>query len=278
MRQLRTEQRALILSTLVEGTSIRSTCRITGAAKRTVLRLLVEVGQACEAYQRKHLRNLTCKRLECDEIWAFIQKKQKHVPEHLKGSLGVGDVWTFLAIDADTKLVPSWHIGKRTGRDAEHFIRDLSERLKHKVQLTTDGLNVYLEAVEHAFGSDINYAMLVKHYEGECEQGPRRYSPAPFKGAEKTIIQGEPNTNLISTSYVERLNLSMRMGSRRYTRLTNAHSKKLENHRASVALTLMWYNFGRIHETIRVTPAVEAGVTDHVWDMAEIVGLLDGKT
>lgn len=274
MNRLTTEKRSLILRTMVEGTSIRGLARITGHATDTIMDLLVDAGTVCAAYQRKHLRNLTCKRLEVDEIWAFIQRKQKRVPDHLKGTLGIGDAWTFLAIDADTKLVPAWHVGKRDGHHAKVFVRDLAERLRHRVQLTTDGINMYLEAVEDAFGADIDYAMLVKHYDGPCEQDQRKYSPTAFAGADKTVIQGEPNMRLVSTSYIERMNLTIRMHGRRHTRLTNAHSKKLENHKHAMALTLMWYNFGKIHETLRMTPAMAAGVSDHIWEMEEIVGLI----
>lgn len=236
------------------------------------------MAQASEKYQDETLRNLKCRRLQVDEAWAFVYAKQKNVPESMAGAFGVGDVWTFVAIDAETKLVPSWAVGRRDGFTASAFIRDLADRLSTRVQLTSDGLKVYLEAVEGAFGNDIDYAMLVKTYEGDLGKGAsaeRRYSPAVCTGAQKQTITGEPDAAHISTSYIERQNLTMRMSMRRFTRLTNAFSKKFENHKASVAFYFMWYNFARIHQTLRVTPAMEAGVTDHVWSAEEIARLAD---
>ncbi len=251
---------------------------MTGAAKGTVLSLLVDLGGACEQYQDRTLRNLKCKRIQCDELWQFIYAKARNVPKKMKGAFGVGDVWTWVAIDADSKLVPSWAVGRRDGFTASAFIRDLAARLATRVQLTTDGHKVYLEAVEGAFGSAIDYAMLVKMYEGDSgtkAPAERRYSPAVCTGSREQIITGDPDPDFISTSFVERQNLTVRMHVRRFTRLTNAFSKKLDNHKAAVALHYMHYNFARIHQTLRVTPAMEAGVSDHVWSIEEIVKLLE---
>src|SRR6266705_2194179 len=223
--------------------------------------------------------DLPCQRIEADEIWSFCYAKSKNVPAEHEGEWGYGDVWTWVAIDADTKLVPSWAVGRRDGFTAQAFIRDLADRLATRVQLTTDGHKVYLEAVEGAFGSEIDYAMLVKLYEGDSgqRQAEARYSPAECLGTRKVCISGRPEDRHISTSFVERHNLSMRMGMRRFTRLTNAFSKKLENHGHMVALYFFHYNFIRIHKTIRVTPAMEAGITDHVWSFEELIALLESE-
>jgi IS1 family transposase len=253
---------------------------MAGVAKGTVLSLLVDLGAACEQYQDRVLRNLKLKRIQCDEIWEFCYAKARNVPEEHAGEWGYGDVWTWVAIDAPTKLVPSWAVGRRDGFTAQAFIRDLADRLSTRVQLTTDGHKVYLEAVEGAFGNDIDYAMLVKMYEGDSgthAPAERRYSPAVCTGSRTQTITGDPDPAHISTSFVERQNLTMRMSMRRFTRLTNAFSKKVDNHKAAVALHFMHYNFARIHQTLRVTPAMEAGVADHVWSVEEIVGLLDGR-
>ena len=244
----------------------------------TVLKLLVDLGAAFERYQDEKLRGLKLKRIQCDELWQFIYAKAKNVPERMKGAFGVGDVWTWVAIDADTKLVPSWAVGRRDGFTAQAFIADLADRLASRVQLTTDGHKAYLEAIEGAFGDEIDYAMLVKMYEGDSGKhapAERRYSPAVCTGAQQQRITGNPDPGHISTSFVERQNLTVRMQIRRFTRLRNAFSKKLDNHKAAVALHYMHYNFARIHQTLRVTPAMEAGVSDHVWSIEEIVGLLD---
>ena len=271
MNRLPRDKQIQVVRALVEGNSIRATVRMTGVAKNTIANLLVDLGAACEAYQVEHLVNLPCKRIQCDEIWSFVGAKQKQVNA---GAQGVGDVWTWTAIDADTKLVPSWMVGDRGSDTAKRFISDLAGRLSNRVQLTTDGHKVYLNAIENAFGNDIDYAMLVKQY-GECREGGEvRYSPAVCTGAKKEAITGNPDPNHVSTSYVERQNLTMRMSIRRFTRLTNAFSKKVENHTAAVALHFMHYNFCRIHQTLRVTPAMAAGVTDHVWEIGEIVDLL----
>lgn len=273
MNKLSTEKRSQVVAALVEGNSIRATCRMTGVAKGTVLKLLVDLGKACEAYQRRVLVNLKCRRIQCDEVWSFCYAKAKNVPQEKRGRFGYGDVYTWTAIDADTKLAVSWLVGERDAGYAAEFINDLASRLATRIQLTTDGWKPYLEAVEGAFGADIDYAQLVKLY-GEAPEGEKRYSPAQCLGARKEIINGFPDRRYISTSFVERQNLNMRLSMRRFTRLTNGFSKKIENLEAAVALHFMWYNFGRIHQTLRVTPAMEAGVTDHVWSVEEIVGLL----
>jgi len=277
MNKLNDLRRSQIVAALVEGNSIRATCRMTGAAKGTVLKLLVDLGAACERYQDATLRDLKCRRIQCDEIWAFCYAKAKNVPEEHAGEWGYGDVWTWTAIDADSKLVPSWAVGRRDGFTAQAFIRDLADRLATRVQLTTDGHKVYLEAIEGAFGSEIDYAMLVKMYEGDSgkRDTQARYSPPSCLGTRTVCVTGQPDPRFISTSYSERQNLTMRMSMRRFTRLTNAFSKKVDNHKAAVALHYMHYNFARIHQTLRVTPAMEAGVSDHVWSLEEIVGLLD---
>jgi len=275
MNKLSKERRAQILRCLVEGNSVRSTCRITGAEKRTVLRLLVAAGKTCAEYQDKVLRNLKCRRVQCDEIWSFVQMKQKTAKRHGIETFGVGDVWTWTAIDADTKLVPCWFVGGRDGGAAYELMSDLESRLAHRVQLTTDGHNAYLSAVEDTFGyRGVDYAMLVKLYGPDPQEDEKRYSPAKCIGCEQHKVFGNPDPDHISTSYVERQNLTMRMGMRRFTRLTNAFSKKVENHCYMVALHFMWYNFGRVHQTLRVTPAMEASVADHVWTVEEIVDLI----
>jgi IS1 family transposase len=274
MNKLSTEKRAAVVAALVEGNSIRATVRMTGVAKNTVVKLLVDLGAACARYQDETLRNLPCKRLQCDEIWSFVGAKDKNVPAEKQGKFGFGSVWTWTAIDADTKLVPSFFVGTRDLGSAYTFISDLASRLLNRVQLTTDAHRPYLSAVEDAFGADIDYAMLQKLY-GSDPQGEKRYSPAQCIGCKVETVTGDPDPKHISTSYVERHNLSMRMSMRRFTRLTNAFSKKVENHAAAVAVYFMYYNFGRVHQTLRVTPAMEAGVSDHVWTIAEIVALLD---
>jgi len=274
MNRLSTEKRAQIIACLVEGMSIRSTVRITGAAKNTIIKLLVDVGKACAEYQNNTLRNLSCKRLQCDEIWSFCYAKNKNVPDELKNEFGFGDVWTWTAIDADTKLIPAWLVGDRTAETGYVFMKDLASRLNHRVQLTTDGHKAYLDAVEVAFGSDIDYAMLIKIY-GKTSDGEKRYSPPQVIDTKIRKVMGNPDSEHISTSYVERQNLTMRMSMRRFTRLTNAFSKKVENHAHAIALHFMHYNFSRIHRTLRVTPAMEAGVSDQVWTTEDIASLMD---
>jgi IS1 family transposase len=259
---------------LVEGNSIRSTVRMTGIAKNTIVKLLADVGSVCAEYQDRALHNLTCKRIQCDEIWSFCYAKQKNVPKDKQGQFGFGDTWTWTAIDADSKLIISWLVGLRDSDHAKVFIQDLAERLSNKVQLTTDGLKAYLEAVDDAFGAEIDYAMLIKLY-GPEKGSEGKYSPPKCIGARRQSIAGKPAKESISTSYVERQNLTMRMGMRRFTRLTNGFSKKVQNLEYAVALHFMYYNFCRIHQTLRVTPAMEAGVPDHVWNLEEIAALAD---
>lgn len=279
MNKLSKDKQAQVIRALVEGNSIRATCRMTGVAKNTIVSLLVRLGYACADYQDKVFVKLPCKNIQCDEIWSFVYAKNKNVPEEKQGQFGYGDVWTWTAIDADTKLVMSFHVGKRDLESAKIFIGDLAERLVNRVQLTTDGLKAYLQAVEEAFGFDIDYAQLVKIYGKDKEKKNEvRYSPANYTGAKKEIINGAPSHNNISTSYVERQNLTMRMSMRRFTRLTNGFSKKIENHWCAIALHFMYYNFARPHKTLASpypkTPAMAAGVTDHVWKIEEILNLL----
>ena len=277
MNKLSPDRQAQVIRVLCEGNSIRSTARITDTAINTVVKLLRDVGAASVAYQDKAMRNLPCKKLQCDEIWSFCHAKEKNVPEDKKGHFAYGDVWTFTAIDADTKLVPCWKVGVRNADCAYEFISDLKGRLANRVQLTTDGHKMYLEAVEQAFGRDVDYAQLVKLY-GQEPESEKRYSPARCIGAEKHIIQGNPDTKAVSTSYVERQNLTMRMNMRRFTRLTNGFSKKVENHTYALALYFLHYNFARPHKALAnpypKTPAMVAGLTDHMWTINEIVKLL----
>jgi len=280
MNRLTTKDRARILSVLCEGMGVNAACRITGASKNTVLKLLAEVGEACAIYQDRVMNGLTCKRIECDEIWSFVGMKERNVPSELKGVLGVGDVYTWTAIDADTKLVPCWHVATRSVESACTFISDLAQRLDGRVQLTTDGHKAYVTAVENAFGGEIDFAQLIKIYgnEGQAKEDARRYSPAECTGTEKKRITGNPDLENVSTSYVERQNLTMRMHMRRFTRLTNAFSKKLENHMHAISLYFMYYNFCKIHKTLRVTPAMQAGISDHVWDLEEVIMMADTNT
>ena len=248
---------------------------MAGVAKNTVTKLLIDLGSACSEYQDEVMRGLPCQRVQCDEIWAFCYAKQKNVPEEHRGTFGYGDVWTWTAIDADTKLVPCWLVGERTYGDAAAFMSDLADRLPNRVQMTTDGYHPYLVATELAFGHGIDFAMLRKIYGTDPKADKTKYSPAKCIGVERRIISGEPEREHISTSYVERQNLTMRMGMRRFTRLTNAFSKKVENLAHAVSLHYMYYNFLRVHKSLGTTPAVAAGVADHVWRVEEIVGLLD---
>jgi IS1 family transposase len=274
MNKLSVAERAKVVNCLIEGCSLRSTVRLTGVAKKTVSRILVEVGEACTAYHDKIMRNLPCKVIQVDEVWSFTYCKQANIPPELEGLDGIGDTWTWIAIDADTKLIPSWHVGLRDTAAAYAFIHDLKGRLANRVQLTSDGHRPYLLAVEDAFGADIDFSMLIKLYGRETGKGETRYSPPVCIGARRRRIIGNPDRNLISTSFVERQNLTLRMTNRRFTRLTNAFSKKIENHKHMMAIYAMNYNFCRIHQTLRVTPAMEAGITDHVWNLEEIAGLL----
>src|SRR5437667_1297485 len=269
MNRLQIQDRVRIIGMLIEGNSLRATSRLMDVSINTVTKLLRDVGSASADYQDKTLRGLRCKRIQCDEIWSFVYAKQKNVPEAKRGQFGYGDVWTWTALDADTKLVPSFMVGNRDGQTAKIFIDDLAARLTHRVQLTTDGLKAYLDAVEGAFGADIDYATLSKVYKSSQEE--TRYSPADCVGCETKIVMGDPDRDHVSTSYIERQNLTMRMGMRRFTRLTNGFSKKVENHAYAVAIHYMHYNFCRIHSTLRVTPAMEAGITDHVWTVKEML-------
>ncbi len=275
MNQLTTEKRVSVLSALVEGCSIRSTVRMTGVAKNTVLKLLVDAGKACARYQHENIRGVTSKRIQCDEIWSFAGMKEKQVPTERKGQIGVGDVWTWVAIDADTKLVISYLVGSRDGMHASHFISDVAGRLANRVQLTTDGHKPYLEAVEGAFGGDIDYAMLVKLYGNvPGNTAEARYSPGECVGTRVDVITGSPDVKHVSTSFAERQNLTMRMRMRRFTRLTNAFSKKIENHEHAISLNFMHYNFVRRHMTLRVTPAMAAGLTRKMMSLEDIVDLI----
>ena len=276
MNKMSLKRRSQVISCLVEGNSIRSAARIVGVTKNTVLRLLRDLGKVCTEYQNRALRDLPCKRIQCDEIWSFCYAKEANVPENKKDEFGYGDVWTWTAICADTKLVPVWAIGPRDADTAEIFMEDLADRLAHRVQLTTDGHRAYLEAVEGAFGGDVDYSMLIKIYGNPLEK-ETRYSPAECNGTKKRSVTGRPDPKHISTSYCERQNLTMRMSIRRFTRLTNAFSKKVENLYYAVSIHFMYYNFSRIHRSLRVTPAMEAGVSNHVWTIEEIVGLLEKK-
>lgn len=273
MNRLTVAKRTQIVRALVEGNSIRATSRMADVSKNTVTKLLVELGEVCGDYQDVHLRNLRSQRIQADEIWTFVYSKAKNVPPAYAGQFGYGDVWTWVGIDADTKLVPSWMIGTRDADAATIFMHDLASRLANRVQLTTDGHRPYLVAVEEAFGRDIDYSMLIKIY-GAPEERDTRYSPANCIGTENRPIMGRPDPNHVSTSYVERQNLTMRMSMRRFTRLTNAFSKKVENLEAALAIHYMNYNFCRVHKTLGTTPAVAAGVSDHEWTIEEVVGLL----
>jgi IS1 family transposase len=278
MNRLSTERRAAIVASLVEGNSLRATVRMTGAAKNTVTKLLVDVGAACSEYQDRVMRDLRCGVMEVDEIWAFCYAKQKNVPEEHKGTFGYGDVWTWTALCADTKLVPTWLVGERTVNDGWTFLLDLKARLRDPhIQLTTDGHPGYSAAVGLSFGRDLDYAQLIKIFGPDSEGDERKYSREKCLGTEVRVLKGNPDPDRISTSYVERQNLTMRMGMRRYTRLTNAFSKKVENLAHAVALHYMHYNFARVHQTLKTTPAMAAGVADHKWTAYEIAALLDSN-
>ncbi len=281
MNRLSTEKRAQIIGCLVEGNSIRATVRMTGAAKNTVTKLLVDLGAECAAYQDRTLRDLPCTVLQVDEMWGFCYAKQKNVPTEHQGTFGYGDVWTWIAVCADTKLVPSWLVGERNLDDCWTFMEDLKGRLSGRIQLSTDGHATYRGTVGLVFGGgDIDWAQLIKHYQTPYH-GEGRYSPPACTGATKKVRLGDPDPAKISTSYVERQNLTVRMGMRRFTRLTNAFSKKVENLAAAVSLHYMYYNFARPHQTLANpyprTPAMAAGVADHVWTLQEIAALLDSN-
>jgi IS1 family transposase len=272
MNRLDTKTQAKVINCLIEGCSIRATVRMTGAAKNTVVKLLADIGCACAAYHKRNVRRLKVRRLQCDEIWSFVGAKAKNVSAAKKQE-GWGDIWTWIGIDADTKLVLGYLVGGRGAGWAKDFMEHCASRITNRVQITTDGHKGYLEAVENAFGADIDYAMLQKIY-GAPAENETRYSPATCIGCDMKVVSGDPDPKHVSTSYVERQNLTMRMQIRRFTRLTNAFSKKVDNHRHSVALHYMHYNFCRVHQTLRCTPAMEAGLTDHVWTLEELVALL----
>jgi IS1 family transposase len=274
MNKLPRQKRVEIISQLVEGMSLRAITRTTGVSINTVTKLLVDAGKACSTYQDKVFRNLTCRRIQVDEIWAFCYAEQRNVAAAKAAPDQAGDIWTWTAIDADAKLIPSWLVGSRDAYAAQAFIGDLAMRLANRVQLTSDGHKPYLEAVEQSFGADIDYAMLIKIY-GEPTGTVGRYSPGECVGAEMRRVEGRPDPAHISTSYAERSNLTMRMHAQRFTRLTNAFSKKAENHAYAVALHLMAYNFVRIHGSLRCSPAMAAGVSKTLWEISDIVTMIE---
>jgi IS1 family transposase len=274
MNKLHTEKRVQALQMMAEGVSLRAITRLTGISRTTLIKLLEDAGQAFSEYQDRVLVKLPCKRVQVDEAWAFCYAKQKNVPNAKAAPAGAGDIWTWVGLDADTKLVVSWYVGGRDSEAAMTFMDDLAPRLASRVQLTSDGHKPYLEAIEGAFGGDIDYAMLVKVY-GAAPEGQRRYSPAICTGAHKYRVEGNPDPKYVSTSYVERQNLNIRMGNRRMTRLTNAFSKKAENHAHMMAIYFMHYNFVRIHQTLKITPAMAAGVTTKLWEMSDMVKVLE---
>jgi IS1 family transposase len=281
MNRLPMSKRVQIIHAFVEGVSLRSISRMVDCSINTVTKLLEDVGAACLDYQDQALHDLPCKRVQCDEVWSFCYAKEKNVPEGMKGTFGYGDVWLWVAMCADTKIVPCWHVGRRDADAANEFIADLAGRLRNRVQLTTDGHKPYLEAVEGAFGADVDYAMLIKLYgpslDGTAGTAERKYSPGECTGTRKMPITGNPDKKHISTSYIERQNLTMRMSMRRLTRLTNGFSKKVENLAHAMSIHYMRYNFVRQHKTLRVTPAMAAGVTDRLWSMEELVELADRR-
>jgi IS1 family transposase len=272
MNRLPIEKRVQVIGALVEGNSIRATCRLTGVCKDAVLKLVRDFGRACAEHHNRAVRGVPSKRVQCDEVWAFCYAKAKNVPKKKQGT-GAGDVWTWTAIDADSKLMISYLCGGRDASWAYRFMEDLASRVATRIQITTDGHRAYAQAVEGAFGMDVDYAMLIKLFGNDAES-ETRYSPAECIGVQTVVMAGNPHPRHISTSYAERQNLNIRMGIRRFTRLTNAFSKKLENHRHMVAIYFAYYNFCRVHQTLRVTPAMEAGLTNHVWNLEELVGLL----
>jgi IS1 family transposase len=274
MNKLPAEKRAQALQMMAEGLSLRTMTRLTGISRTTLIKLLEDAGQAFSEYQDRTLMNLNCKRLQVDEAWAFCYAKQKNVPTAKAAPEGAGDIWTWVGIDAQSKIAVSWYVGGRDSEAAMIFMDDLAKRLANRVQLTSDGHKAYLEAVEDAFGSDIDYAMLVKVY-GPAPDGQRRYSPAECIGAVKHRVEGNPDPKHVSTSYAERQNLNIRMGNRRMTRLTNAFSKKAVNHAHMMAIYFMHYNFVRIHQTLKVTPAMASGVTSKLWEMTDMVAILE---
>ena len=280
MNRLTTQDRVSILKALSEGMGINAACRITGASKNTVLKLLADVGRACALYQDQTMRGLTITKVQVDEIWSFIGMKEKNVPANTDPTRGYGDCYTYTAIDPVTKLMPCWLVGYRTSESADHFMSDLAPRLANRVQLTSDGMSGYPAAVRKHFGDNVDYGVLNKSYEGgmPAVEAKRRYSPAVCTGATKNTVIGSPELKDISTSHVERANLSMRMGMRRFTRLTNAFSKKIENHMHAISFYFMVYNFVKVHGTVKTTPAIAAGVTTIQWTMEDIVNMADTVT
>jgi IS1 family transposase len=278
MNKLTQASRVNVVNGLIEGCSIRATVRMTGVAKKTVMRFLREIGEVCEEYQDRAFRNLSCQRIQLDELWGFNYCKAKNVTQEIAAKVpAAGDVWLWVALDADTKLVPCWRLGDRNAGTAFVFVHDLAARLQNRVQLTSDGHRVYLDAIESAFGSEIDYAMLVKMYGTGREENETRYSPPVCTGCKEIRIIGKPDPKHISTSFIERQNWSVRTAMRRYTRLSNGFSRKIENHAAAVALNYFAYNFIKVHRTLRVSPAMAAGITDHLWDPSELVGLLEDE-
>ncbi|MEZ5849526.1 MAG: IS1 family transposase [Hyphomicrobiaceae bacterium] len=275
MNKLPTHKRAQILAMLCEGSSMRSISRVCDVSINTVAKLLEDAGKVCMAFHDESVRHVQSKRVQMDEIWSFTAAKQKNVANMKKPVEGAGDTWTWTALDADSKLILQWYVGDRSGETAKFFVDGVAERLATRVQLTTDGLKAYLEAVEGAFGADVDYAQLVKIYGASPESAKGRYSPAECTGIVKTPIEGKPDEKHISTSYVERQNLTMRMSMRRFTRLTNGFSKKLESHIYAISLYFVFYNFCRIHKTLKVTPAMAAGIADKLMSFEDIVALID---
>ena len=280
MNRLTTEDRVAILTALSEGVGVNAACRMTGASKNTVLKLLADVGQACALYQDRAMRNLQCTQIQVDEIWSFVGMKQKNVPADADPVLGLGDAYTFTAIDPVTKLMPCWLVGFRTGESADHFMADLAPRLAQRVQLTTDAMSGYPAAVRKHFGANVDYGVLNKTYAMPvpAKEAKRRYSPNEVTGTTKAVVIGDPDMKLISTSLVERANLSIRMGMRRFTRLTNSFSKKIENHMHAISFYFMVYNFVKVHGTVKTTPAIAAGVTTIKWTMEDILDMADTVT
>lgn len=279
MNKLNEEEQTRIIASLIEGNSIRATVRMTGAAKRTVLRLLVEVGEACRDFQRDNIRNLPCEKIQCDEIWSFCGMKEKNVPEALQGKFGFGDIYTWVALCPDCKLVPAYLVGRRDPFSANLFVKKLARCINHKVQITTDGYAAYRDPMINHFGNRADYSQLVKIYgsSGKDSSGEVRYSPPECLGTKKRTVFGNPDPAHVSTSLIERQNLTMRMGMRRFTRLTNAFSKKISNLQAAVALHFMYYNFCRIHQSLRCTPAMKAKITDRVWEIKDILSMVNSK-
>jgi IS1 family transposase len=275
MNRLSNADRTRIVRCLVEGNSIRATCRMTGNSKGAVLKLLADLGAVCADYHDEHVRNVSAKRIQCDEIWSFVGAKMKNVREEKAEQWG--DVWTWVGIDADSKLIVSWLLGQRGAAWAKVFMEDIASRVASRIQITTDGHRAYAEAIEGVFGMDVDYAMLIKLY-GNDGNFDTRYSPGECIGIRTAVLSGSPDPKHVSTSYVERQNLTMRMSMRRFTRLTNAFSKKIENHGHMLAIYYLFYNFCRVHQTLRVSPAMEAGLAHHVWGIEEMVGLLEKRS